>query len=228
MNLDTHTSILECLDALEFSKRSPNQQSVDMHKHCILVAASNPYPLQTPVYVPRPQNLEQSETIDSDSGSHLYDAEAVAKAFPQFSISLSVICPKQLPKIKSIYNASQVKGIMKTVPHRGPTVPSEPYWLSHFSGLCRPPSLFWQPTVPDFSDHRRRRISNVLSGRHHHHWTCPVPIYIDSVVTSPDEASRAPTFPFLDVPNNALHRHMWRSFRPLFWRRGRLPWMIIP
>ena len=62
---------------------APNQQSVDMHKHCILVAASNPYPLQTPVYVPRPQNLEQSETIDLDSGSHLYDAEAVAKAFPQ-------------------------------------------------------------------------------------------------------------------------------------------------
>ncbi|KAL2667449.1 hypothetical protein AAZV13_01G069300 [Glycine max] len=86
---------------------APNQQSVDMHKHCILVAASNPYPLQTPVYVPRPQNLEQSETIDLDSGSHLYDAEAVAKAFPQFSISLSVICPKQLPKIKTIYNAGK-------------------------------------------------------------------------------------------------------------------------
>ncbi|XP_052726063.1 mediator of RNA polymerase II transcription subunit 25 isoform X2 [Vigna angularis] len=85
----------------------PNQQSVDMHKHCILIAASNPYPLQTPVYVPRPQNLEQSETIDSDSGNRLYDAEAVAKAFPQFSISLSVICPKQLPKIKAIYNAGK-------------------------------------------------------------------------------------------------------------------------
>ncbi|XP_052726065.1 mediator of RNA polymerase II transcription subunit 25-like isoform X2 [Vigna angularis] len=84
-----------------------NQQSVDMHKHCILIAASNPYPLQTPVYVPRPQNLEQSETIDSDSGNRLYDAEAVAKAFPQFSISLSVICPKQLPKIKAIYNAGK-------------------------------------------------------------------------------------------------------------------------
>ncbi|KAK7306952.1 hypothetical protein VNO77_39602 [Canavalia gladiata] len=85
----------------------PNQQSVDMHKHCILVAASNPYPLQTPVYVPRPQNLEQSESIDSDPGNRLYDAEAVAKAFPQLSISLSVICPKQLPKIKAIYNAGK-------------------------------------------------------------------------------------------------------------------------
>ncbi|XP_027361709.1 mediator of RNA polymerase II transcription subunit 25 isoform X9 [Abrus precatorius] len=86
---------------------SPNQQNVDMHKHCILVAASNPYALQTPVYVPRPQNLEQSETIDSDAGNRLYDAEAVAKAFPQFSISMSVICPKQLPKIKAIYNAGK-------------------------------------------------------------------------------------------------------------------------
>lgn len=61
----------------------PNQQNVDMHRHCILVTASNPYPLQTPVYVPRLQNLEQSETIDSDPGNRLYDAEAVAKAFPQ-------------------------------------------------------------------------------------------------------------------------------------------------
>ncbi|XP_061375090.1 mediator of RNA polymerase II transcription subunit 25 [Gastrolobium bilobum] len=84
-----------------------NQQNVDMSKHCILVAASNPYPLQTPVYIPRLQNLEQSETIDSDPGNRLYDAEAVAKAFSQFSISLSVICPKQLPKIKDIYNAGK-------------------------------------------------------------------------------------------------------------------------
>ncbi|KAL5078772.1 hypothetical protein RYX36_007193 [Vicia faba] len=68
--------------------------------HCILVAASNPYPLQTPVYVPQLQSVEKSESIDSDPGNQLYDAEAVAKAFPQFSISLSIICPKQLPKLK--------------------------------------------------------------------------------------------------------------------------------
>ena len=61
----------------------PNQQNVDMHQHCILVAASNPYPLQTPIYVPQLQNLEQSETIESFPGNCLYDAEAVAKAFPQ-------------------------------------------------------------------------------------------------------------------------------------------------
>ncbi|KAK7310018.1 hypothetical protein RJT34_07207 [Clitoria ternatea] len=93
-----------------------NQQSVDMQKHCVLVAASNPYPLQTPVYVPRPQNLEQSETIDSDPGNRVYDAEAVAKAFPLFSISLSVICPKQLPKIKAIYNAGKRNSRAADVP----------------------------------------------------------------------------------------------------------------
>ncbi|RDY14215.1 Mediator of RNA polymerase II transcription subunit 25, partial [Mucuna pruriens] len=85
----------------------PNQQSVDMHKHCILVAASNPFPLPTPVYVPKLQNLEQSETIHSDSQNFLHDAEAVAEAFPLLSISLSVICPKQLPKIKALYNVGK-------------------------------------------------------------------------------------------------------------------------
>jgi mediator of RNA polymerase II transcription subunit 25 len=61
----------------------PNQQNVDMNMHCILVAASNPYPLQTPVYVPQLQSLEKTESIDSNQVNQLYDAEAVAKAFPQ-------------------------------------------------------------------------------------------------------------------------------------------------
>lgn len=85
----------------------PNQQNVDMNMHCILVAASNPYPLQTPVYVPQLQSLEKTESIDSNQVNQLYDAEAVAKAFPQFNISLSVVCPKQLPKVKAIYNAGK-------------------------------------------------------------------------------------------------------------------------
>ncbi|XP_054795673.1 mediator of RNA polymerase II transcription subunit 25-like isoform X1 [Prosopis cineraria] len=84
-----------------------SQQNVDLQKHCILVAASNPYPLPTPVYVPRLQNLDQGETIESNTGNRLHDAEAVAKAFPQCSVSLSVICPKQLPKVKVIYNAGK-------------------------------------------------------------------------------------------------------------------------
>jgi len=81
---------------------SPNQKNVDMPMHCILVAASNPYPLKRPIYVPK-----KNESIDSESGNQFYDAEAVAKAFPQFFISLSVICPRNLLKIKAIYNAGK-------------------------------------------------------------------------------------------------------------------------
>ncbi|KAH1059603.1 hypothetical protein GLYMA_02G098500v4 [Glycine max] len=76
----------------------PNQQNVDMHQHCILVAASNPYPLQTPIYVPQLQNLEQSETIDSFPGNRLYDAEAVAKAFPQGNRNSKAADPPVLAK----------------------------------------------------------------------------------------------------------------------------------
>ncbi|XP_054824941.1 mediator of RNA polymerase II transcription subunit 25-like isoform X3 [Prosopis cineraria] len=87
---------------------SRSQQNVNLQKHCILVAASNPDPVPTQVYVPRLQNLDQGETIESDTGNRLHDAEAVAKAFPQCSVSLSVICPKQLPKVKVIYNAGSL------------------------------------------------------------------------------------------------------------------------
>lgn len=64
---------------------SQNQQNVDFQKHCILVAASNPHPLPTPVYRPQMQNVEQSENIDAQTESRLYDAEAVAKSFTQVS-----------------------------------------------------------------------------------------------------------------------------------------------
>lgn len=64
---------------------SQNQQNVDFQKHCILVAASNPHPLPTPVYRPQMQSVEQSENIDAQTESRLYDAEAVAKSFAQVS-----------------------------------------------------------------------------------------------------------------------------------------------
>uniref|UniRef100_A0A5B7AVZ0 Mediator of RNA polymerase II transcription subunit 25 n=1 Tax=Davidia involucrata TaxID=16924 RepID=A0A5B7AVZ0_DAVIN len=86
---------------------SQTQLNVDGQRHCILVAASNPYPLPTPVYRPQMQNLEQSENIETQTESCLYDAETVAKSFAQSSVSLSVICPKQLPKLKAIYNAGK-------------------------------------------------------------------------------------------------------------------------
>lgn len=83
------------------------QQNVDRQMHCILVAASNPYPLPTPVYRPQMQKLEQSENIETQVDSRLSDAETVAKSFVQCSVSLSVICPKQLPKLRAIYNAGK-------------------------------------------------------------------------------------------------------------------------
>ena len=59
------------------------QQNVDGQRHCILVAASNPYPLPTPVYRPQIQNLEQTENIEAQTESRLSDAETVAKSFAQ-------------------------------------------------------------------------------------------------------------------------------------------------
>ncbi|KAG2662912.1 hypothetical protein I3760_16G003700 [Carya illinoinensis] len=84
-----------------------NQQNVDTQRHCILVAASNPYPLPTPVYKPQLQNLEKNENIEEQTESRTSDAETVAKSFAQCSVSLSVVCPKQLPKLKAIYNAGK-------------------------------------------------------------------------------------------------------------------------
>ncbi|XP_076941986.1 mediator of RNA polymerase II transcription subunit 25-like [Bidens hawaiensis] len=82
------------------SKGTETQPTEVLHRHCILVAASNPYPLPTPVYCPQNKSEMQSE-------SRLVDAEKVAKSFPQSCVSLSVICPKQLPKLKAIYNAGK-------------------------------------------------------------------------------------------------------------------------
>ncbi|CAA2977572.1 Hypothetical predicted protein [Olea europaea subsp. europaea] len=91
-----------------FSATHGNQtQNVDGLRQCILVAASNPYPLPTSVYQPKLQNLDQSNSIVAQTESHLSDAETLAKSFAQCAISLSVICPKQLPKIRAIYNAGK-------------------------------------------------------------------------------------------------------------------------
>ncbi|KAL0380740.1 UNVERIFIED_CONTAM: Mediator of RNA polymerase II transcription subunit [Sesamum angustifolium] len=93
---------------LMFSSPNGSQnQKVDAQRHCILVAASNPYPLPTPVYRPQPQSLEQSDNIESQPDNRLSDAEALAKSFAQCGISLSVICPKKLPKLRAIYNAGK-------------------------------------------------------------------------------------------------------------------------
>lgn len=62
---------------------SQAQQNIEGQRHCVLIAASNPHPLPTPVYRPQIQNLEQSENIDPQTESRLSDAETVAKSFPQ-------------------------------------------------------------------------------------------------------------------------------------------------
>ncbi|OVA05026.1 Mediator complex [Macleaya cordata] len=95
-------------EALMMFPLVPNgSQNVDGHKHCILVAASNPYPLPTPVFLPQISNLDQSENSEVQTESRLSDAETVAKTFSQCSVSLSVISPKQLPKLRGIYNAGK-------------------------------------------------------------------------------------------------------------------------
>lgn len=97
----------EALMMLPSSNGSQSQQSGDVQRHCILVAASNPYPLPTPVYRPQRLKSEQSDNNETQSESRLSDAETVAKSFSQCSVSLSVICPKQLPKLRAIYNAGK-------------------------------------------------------------------------------------------------------------------------
>ncbi|KAL1564929.1 phytochrome and flowering time regulatory protein [Salvia divinorum] len=80
---------------------------MESQRHCILVAASNPYPLPTPVYQSQPQHIEQSDNIETPTDNRLFDAETLAKSFAQSAISLSVICPKKLPKLGAIYNAGK-------------------------------------------------------------------------------------------------------------------------
>ncbi|XP_021849458.1 mediator of RNA polymerase II transcription subunit 25 isoform X2 [Spinacia oleracea] len=84
-----------------------SEQNLDGKRHCILVSASNPYPLPTPVYRPAIENVEQGENGEAQAENLLYDAETVSKWFGQCSVSLSVVCPKMLPKLKAIYNAGK-------------------------------------------------------------------------------------------------------------------------
>ncbi|KAC9456378.1 hypothetical protein E3N88_45798 [Mikania micrantha] len=57
-----------------------------LQRHCILVAASNPYPLPTPVYQPPNKSEMQSECS-------LSDAETLAKYFPQGKRNPSATTP---------------------------------------------------------------------------------------------------------------------------------------
>ncbi|XP_077232710.1 phytochrome and flowering time regulatory protein (PFT1) isoform X3 [Tasmannia lanceolata] len=108
----SEVAILEGLaEALMMFPVTPNgnqtQQNVDVQKHCILVAASNPYSLPTPVPKSPIQSIEPNDSAEVQTESCLADAETLAKSFAQCFLSLSVISPKQLPKLKAIYNAAK-------------------------------------------------------------------------------------------------------------------------
>ncbi|KAI3699132.1 hypothetical protein L2E82_43194 [Cichorium intybus] len=83
-------------------------QNGRLEKHCILVAASNPYPLPTPVYTPPCYQPPLYKVMQP--GNLLCDAETVAKSFSTSLISLSVISPWWIPKLEAIYNAA--KGLL--------------------------------------------------------------------------------------------------------------------
>lgn len=70
---------------------SQAQQNVDLQRHCILIAASNPYALPTPVYRPKLQNLDQNENVEGQTESRLSDAESLAKSFPMVCLLVTVI-----------------------------------------------------------------------------------------------------------------------------------------
>lgn len=57
------------------------QPSNDLKRHCILITASNPHSLPTPVYRPQLQNTERNEIGNGQSESRLSDAETVASYF---------------------------------------------------------------------------------------------------------------------------------------------------
>ena len=59
------------------------EQNLDGKRHCILVSASNSYPLPTPVYRPAIGNTKQDENGEAQMNNLLYDAEAVSKWFGQ-------------------------------------------------------------------------------------------------------------------------------------------------
>lgn len=105
----TSEGLAEALTILQSSPNTTTQshQNHEAQKHCLLVAASNPYPLPTPVYRLPTQSADHKENIEPSKEPSIADAETVAKSFAQCSVSLSVISPKQLPTLKAIYSAGK-------------------------------------------------------------------------------------------------------------------------
>ncbi|XP_051144705.1 mediator of RNA polymerase II transcription subunit 25-like isoform X2 [Andrographis paniculata] len=98
-------ALMQCTFQMFTSPSGNQNQNSEAQRHCILIAGSNPFPLPTPVFRPQPQNMVDGNSTEMQPENHLCDAETLAKSFPQSAISLSVICPRQLPKLRGIYNA---------------------------------------------------------------------------------------------------------------------------
>ncbi|KAD4983036.1 hypothetical protein E3N88_19707 [Mikania micrantha] len=73
----------EVLMMFPYANVPQNQHNLGVQRHCIPVAASNSYPLPTPVYCPPIQKIEPSDNSEAQSESRLSDAETIAKVFSQ-------------------------------------------------------------------------------------------------------------------------------------------------
>ncbi|GER29867.1 mediator of RNA polymerase II transcription subunit [Striga asiatica] len=98
--------LAEALMMFSFPK-GKQTQNMEGERHCVLIAASNPYPLRTSVYRRPFQDPKRTDVIETRISNCLSDEEALARSFAQYAISLSIICPKQLPKLRRIYNAGK-------------------------------------------------------------------------------------------------------------------------
>lgn len=104
----SEAAVAEALaEALMMCCPGPKPPAVPQQKHCLLIAASNPYRLPTPVIRPPILLLPNGQPELQSEQWWLADAEAVAKAFPPCQVSLSVIAPRQLPLLRSIYNGAK-------------------------------------------------------------------------------------------------------------------------
>lgn len=87
------------------STRKRTQTELMGKRHCVLVTASHPYPCPKEVLIPTNQILESGEVVEVTIDTVLADAETMARSLAESFISLSVICPSDMPMIKTIYDA---------------------------------------------------------------------------------------------------------------------------
>ncbi|KVH98435.1 Mediator complex, subunit Med25, von Willebrand factor type A [Cynara cardunculus var. scolymus] len=87
------------------STRKRTKRELVGKRHCVLVTASHPYPCPKEVLVPTNQILESGEVVEVTIDTVLADTETMARSLAESFISLSVICPNDMPMIKTIYDA---------------------------------------------------------------------------------------------------------------------------